>query len=77
MTITEFDTAILPIGSKLAFGDALFVVFYSFEDYQSQTIQKEIGVEHALGIIAHLAKEFNLSVADITEMLILNGGGLN
>ncbi len=73
MTIDEFNTVIMPMGPKLAFGDALFMVFHSMEDFQSQTIQKELGVEHALAIIAHLAGEFNLSAEDIAKALIPNG----
>ena len=73
MTIDEFDTAILPIGEQMDFGDALFVVFHSLEDYQSQTIQKGLGVEHVLAIIARLVMAFGISPEDLAAAFIPNG----
>jgi len=73
MTIDEFNTAILPIGPKLAFGDALFVFFTSLEDYQSQTIQKGLGVEQVVAIIARLVSDFEISPEDLAALFIPNG----
>lgn len=72
MTIEEFNTVVLPIGEKMNFGDALFVVFHSLEDYRSQTIQKDMGVEHALAIIAHLLVDFEISLEDMNASFIPN-----